>query len=83
MSTFIEKHTFSFIDIYRKFIELQPSVYFFQFNINRNFSIFAGKFIQAKIDVTSDNKELVLNNELQRVHLRLKSNRLSLNVNKT
>ena len=34
-------------------------------------------------DITSDNKELVLNNELQRVHSWLKANRLSLNVKKT
>ena len=34
-------------------------------------------------DITSDNKELVLNNKLQRVHLWLKANRLSLNVKKT
>ena len=33
-------------------------------------------------DITSDNKELVLNNELQRVHSWLKANRLSLNVKK-
>ena len=50
MSTFIEKHTFSFTGIYGKFIELQPSVYFFQLIIDRNFFIFAGKFIQAEID---------------------------------
>ena len=34
-------------------------------------------------DIKSDNKELVLNNELQRVHSWLKANRLSLNVKKT
>ena len=34
-------------------------------------------------DITSDNKELVLNNELQRVISWLKANRLSLNVKKT
>ena len=34
-------------------------------------------------DITFHNKELVLNNELQRVHLWLKANRLSLNVKKT
>ena len=34
-------------------------------------------------DITSDNKELVLNNELQCVHSWLKANRLSLNVKKT
>ena len=34
-------------------------------------------------DITFDNKELVLNNELQRVHLWLKANKLSLNVKKT
>ena len=34
-------------------------------------------------DITSDNKELVLNTELQRVHSWLKANRLSLNVKKT
>ena len=33
-------------------------------------------------DITSDNKELVLNNELQRVHSWLKASRLSLNVKK-
>ena len=34
-------------------------------------------------DITSDNKEVVLNNELQRVHSWLKAIRLSLNVKKT
>ena len=34
-------------------------------------------------DIKSNNKELVLNNELQRVHSWLKANRLSLNVKKT
>ena len=34
-------------------------------------------------DIESDNKELVLNNELQRVHSWLNANRLSLNVKKT
>ena len=34
-------------------------------------------------DIKFDNKELVLNNELQRVHSWLKANRLSLNVKKT
>ena len=34
-------------------------------------------------DMKSDNKELVINNELQRVHSWLKANRLSLNVKKT
>ena len=34
-------------------------------------------------DIKSDNKELVLNNELQCVHSWLKANRLSLNVKKT
>ena len=34
-------------------------------------------------DIKSDNKELVLNNELQRGHSWLKANRLSLNVKKT
>ena len=34
-------------------------------------------------DIKSDNKELVLNNGLQRVHSWLKANRLSLNVKKT
>ena len=33
--------------------------------------------------IESDNKELVLNNELQRVHSWLNANRLSLNVKKT
>ena len=33
-------------------------------------------------DITSDNKEIVLNNKLQRVHSWLKANRLSLNVKK-
>ena len=33
-------------------------------------------------DIESDNKELVLNNELQRVHSWLNANRLSLNVKK-
>ena len=34
-------------------------------------------------DIESDNKELVLNNELQRVHSWLNANKLSLNVKKT
>ena len=34
-------------------------------------------------DIKSNNKELVLNNKLQRVHSWLKANRLSLNVKKT
>ena len=34
-------------------------------------------------DITSDNKELVLNSELQRVHSWLNANRLSLNLKKT
>ena len=34
-------------------------------------------------DIKSDNKELVLNNKLQRVHSWLKANRLYLNVKKT
>ena len=34
-------------------------------------------------DITSDNKEVVLNNELQHVHSWLSANRLTLNVQKT
>ena len=34
-------------------------------------------------DIVSDNKEQVLNNELQRVHSWLNANRMSLNVKKT
>ena len=34
-------------------------------------------------DITSDNKEVVLNNELQHVHSWLSANRLTLNVKKT
>ena len=34
-------------------------------------------------DITSDNKEVVLNNELQHVHSWLGANRLTLNVKKT